>query len=118
MGFYSKEPFSKASAFYLWTGLRTPGVFLVEVEGEAPNYTSGIQLVRDPHFVGGLKVDVMGWTGPLGEGTTAYNVYGSFPGEFRNEIIVSGSNGDQIVPVTQFGQAETEKYLKAKAESK
>ncbi len=117
MGFYQLEPCSKASAVYVWMGLNSPGAFFVEVEGEAPNYTSGIQLVRDSHFVGGLKVDVMGWTGPIGEGSTPYKVHGTFPGEFRNEIIVSCANGDHVVKVEQIPKSETEKYLKAKAGS-
>ena len=118
MGFYGPEPCSKASATYLWMGIGGPGAFSVEVEGDAPNFTSGIQLVRDSHFVGGLKVDVMGWTGPVSQGTTPYKVHGTFPGEFRDEIIVSCANGDHIVKVKQIPQSETEKYLKAKAESK
>jgi hypothetical protein len=116
MGFYGTEPFTTASATYVWMGLDSPGAFIVEVEGDAPNYTSGIQLVRDPHFVGGLKIDVMGWTGPLGEGTAPYQVKGTFPGEFRNEIIVSGANGDQVVKVEQIPQTETEAYLKAQGQ--
>src|SRR4051812_7431726 len=57
MGFYGSEPFDKAQAWYVWTGVNEPGHFVVDVEGCAPNYTSGITLVRDAHFVGGLKVN-------------------------------------------------------------
>ena len=64
MGFYGPEPFDSAQATYVWTGLGEPGFFSVEVMGHAPNFTSGITLVRDTHFVGGLKINVMGWTGP------------------------------------------------------
>ena len=70
MGFYGPEPFDTAQATYVWTGLGTPGFFSVTVEGHAPNFTSGIKLVRDEQWVGGLAIRVMGWTGPLGKGTT------------------------------------------------
>ncbi len=69
MGFMDRT-FDTAKAVYmLWTGLGAPGFFSVTVEGQAPNYTSGIQLVRDAQWVGGLAIKVMGWTGPLGKGT-------------------------------------------------
>ena len=115
MGFYQSEPCSKVSATYLWMGLQEPGAFVIEVEGEAPNFTSCIQLVRDPHFVGGLKIDVMGWTGPSGQGSTPYKVHGTFPGEFRKEIVVSCANGSHVVPVKQIPKADTETYLHAQA---
>ena len=118
MGFYGKEPVSpkECSVTYLWTGLRTPGVFIVEVEGDAPNYSYGFHLQRDAHFVGGLKVDCMGWTGPIGKGTTHYRVRGSFPGQFQKEIIISGSNGDFPVKVKEVPHAEVDNYIKTAAE--
>ena len=115
MGFYQKEPIDNATATYVWMGLNQPGSFFVEVEGHAPNYTSGIQLVRDPHWFGGLKIDVMGWTGPLGKGTTPYKVHGTFPGEFRKQIIVSGANGDKVIDVKEIPHDQVEDYLKSKA---
>lgn len=47
MGFYGKEPVTEAkcSAVYVWTGLRTPGFFSVYVEGDAPNFSYGFDLV-------------------------------------------------------------------------
>ena len=116
MGFYGSEPFETATATYLWMGVNGPGAFHVEVEGNAPNYTSGIQLVRDQHWVGGLKIDVMGWTGPRGEGTTPYKVSGTFPGEFRPKIVVSGSNGDKVIDVKEIPHEQLEGHLKSKAE--
>ncbi len=115
MGFYGKEPFDKATATYVWMGLEQPGSFFVEVEGNAPNFTSGIQLVRDPDWVGGLKVDVMGWTGPRGEGSKSYKVHGTFPGEYRKQIVVSGANGDQVIDVKEIPHDQVEDHLKAKA---
>ena len=116
MGFYGKEPVdaSKCKATYLWTGLRTPGVFVVEVEGNAPNYSYGFSLVRDPHFVGGLKIDSMGWTGPLGKGTTPYSSRGSFPGQFVPKIVISGSNGDFVIDVEEIPHDQVDDYVKSK----
>jgi hypothetical protein len=111
MGFYGSEPFSNAQAFYIWTGFGQPGFFNVVVTGDAPNYTSGIQLVRDQHWVCGLKVDVMGWTGPLGAGTTPYSVRGTFPGSFVPEIVVEGSNGRQVIKVEQILHDDVEQHL-------
>ena len=112
MGFYGPEPFTSAKAFYVWTGLHEAGHFSIDVTGDAPNYTSGIQLVRDQHFVCGLKVDVMGWTGPLGQGTTPYKVSGTFPGMFVPKIVIAGSNGTQVIDVEEIPFAETENFLK------
>lgn len=118
MGFYGKEPVdaAKTTVTYLWTGLRTPGVFIIEVQGDAPNYSYGFSLVRDPHFVGGLKIDSMGWTGPLGPGTTPYQSKGSFPGQYQKEIVISGSNGDFLIPVTEIPHDEVDEFVKSKAE--
>src|SRR5947209_3521717 len=111
MGFYGSEPFDKAQAWYVWTGLNEPGHFLVEVEGCAPNYTTGITLVRDSHFVGGLKVDVMGWTGPRAQGCTDYKVNGTFSGEFRPQIVVAGSNKQEVVKVQEIPADKAEAFL-------
>jgi hypothetical protein len=115
MGFYGPEPCSTARATYVWTGLDEPGHFFVEVEGEAPNYTTGIQLVRDPHFVGGLKVDVMGWTGPVGQGTTPYHVAGTFPGAFLPKIVVQCADCTKVVEVRQIPADQAEEHLRERA---
>jgi hypothetical protein len=115
MGFYGSEPFDTAEATYVWTGLRGPGFFYVTVSGQAPNFTTGIQLVRDPQWVGGLKVDVMGWTGPRGEGTTAYTVTGHFPGQFSNTIVVSGSNQTLVVDVNEIPHDQAEDHMQSLA---
>lgn len=118
MGFYQKEPVNAAqcSVTYMWAGLRTPGIFIVEVEGDAPNYSYGFTLKRDAHFVGGLKIDSMGWTGPLGQGTSHYRVRGSFQGEYRESIVISGSNGDFVVPVKEIPHDEVDNYVKTAAQ--
>ena len=115
MGFFGPEPFTNATATYLWTGLGSPGVFVVEASGDAPNFTSGITLLRDTEFVGGLKINVMGWTGPLGEGTTPYNVRGTFPGQFVPKIVVSGSNGQQVIDVMEIPHDQVDEYVKGRA---
>ncbi len=114
MGFYMKQPVdaSKTTATYLWTGLRTPGVFIIEVEGDAPNFSYGFDLVRDSHFVGGLKIDAMGWTGPRASGTTPYKVHGSFPGQYVSKIVVSGSNGDFLIDVKEVPHDQVDDYVK------
>ncbi|MEY9880544.1 hypothetical protein ABIA43_002078 [Bradyrhizobium sp. USDA 328] len=60
--------------------------------------TSRQELVRDPHWVGGVKIDVMGWTGPLGDRSTPCSVKSSFPGHYAPQIVVSGSNGTRLIP--------------------
>jgi hypothetical protein len=117
MGFYGSEPFDNATATYVWMGLDGPGAFFVEVEGNAPNFTSGITLVRDPHWVGGLKVDVMGWTGPLGQGTRPYTVQNSFPGSFSPTIVVAGSNKQMVVPVKEIPADQADAYLQKRAQA-
>ena len=113
MGFYGPEPFDEATATYVWTGLGEPGCFSVDVSGEAPNFTYGIQLIRDPQWVGGLKVDVMGWTGPIGEGADPYRVSAMFPGEFREAIVVQGSNKTVVVKVKEIPAEEADDYVKS-----
>lgn len=117
MGFYGKEPVdpAKTKVTYLWTGLNTPGVYVVEVQGDAPNYSYGFTLVRDQHFVGGLKIDSMGWTGPMGPGTTPYQVHGSFPGQYYPKVVISGSNGDFLIDVEEIPHNEVDDYVKSKA---
>ncbi|AVR09629.1 hypothetical protein GNZ25_01210 [Burkholderia thailandensis] len=113
MGFYGPEPFEKATATYVWLGLRVPGALIVEVEGNAPRFTTGIQLVRDPRFVGGLKIDVMGWTGPLSSGTQPYRVRHTFQGVFHPTIVVHGSNKTEVVEVKQIPHEEADAFLQA-----
>ena len=117
MGFYGPEPFDTATATYVWMGIGSPGAFFVEVEGHAPNYTSGITLVRDPQWVGGLKINVMGWTGPLAEGTTPYRVSHSFPGSFVPEIVVAGSNKTVVVKVHEIAADKADAFFEKRAKA-
>ncbi len=119
MGFYASQPVdpAKTTVTYLWTGLRTPGIFIVEVQGDAPNYSYGFTLTRDPQFVGGLKIDSMGWTGPLAQGTTPYTSKGSFPGQFQPEIVVAGSNGSFLISVQEIPHDQVDEYIKSRAQA-
>ncbi len=92
------------------TGLA--GILSVTVEGQAPNFTSGIRLVRDAQWVGGIAIRVMGWTGPLGKGTKPYKVQASFPGSFLKEIVVVGSNKHEIVQVKEIPFTSDEEFAK------
>jgi hypothetical protein len=112
MGFYGPEPFDTAEATYIWTGLRTPGFFSVTVKGHAPKFTAGIQLVRDQHFVGGLAIDVMGWTGPVAPGTTPYTVHGSFNGMFLPKILIVGAGKRQLIDVKEIPFTNDDDYVK------
>ncbi|MBI1684944.1 hypothetical protein [Caulobacter hibisci] len=111
MGFYGPEPFDTAEATYVWTGLRTPGFFSVKVQGAAPNFTSGIQLVREPDFVGGLAVKVMGWTGPVAKGTTPYAVSGTFNGFYVPKILIVGANKSLLIDVKEIPFTTDEAYV-------
>ena len=118
MGFYQKEPVDakNSTAVYLNGENGAPGLFVVYVKGDAPNYSYGFNLVRDPHFVGGLKIDSFGWTGPLGEGSTRYKVKGSFPGSYLPKIVLSGSNGDFLLDVEEIVADKVDDYVKTMAE--
>jgi hypothetical protein len=112
MGFYGPEPFDTAEATYVWTGLGEPGFFIVTVKGNVRNFTTGITLVRDSDWVGGLAIKAMGWTGPLGQGTRPYTVTGVFPGHHLNNIVVIGSNKTVTVPVKEIPFTTEEAYTK------
>jgi hypothetical protein len=119
MGFFGPVPFNKAQASYAWMGGGggSPGAFFVKVGGDAQNYTYGISLERDPKWVGGLKVDVVGWTGPLGEGTTPYTVVHSFPGQFVPKITVSGENQTILIDVKEIGADEADDFVQSESQA-
>jgi hypothetical protein len=63
--------------------------------------------------VGGLAIDVMGWTGPRGEGSTPYTVEANFPGMYVPEIVVLGSNKRVKIPVKQIPYTSDDAYIEA-----
>jgi len=111
MGFYRLEPYTIAKAWYIDTGTSEPGHITLVVQGEAPNFTSGVQLVLEDNGQVIPTIKVMGWTGPRAEGTLPYTVQGTFPGEFVPDLILRGSNKQEKVPVIRIGAQETEKVL-------
>jgi hypothetical protein len=73
----------------------------------------GFQLRQLPTFVAGLAVDVMGWTGPLTQGTTPYHVTADFVGAFAREIVVIGANKTEVVHVEEVAFASEESFMRA-----
>jgi hypothetical protein len=115
MPFYGLEPFDTAEAEYVWTGLRVPGFFRVTVKGHAHKFSFGFKLVRDSHWVGGLAIDVMGWTGPLASppATVPYKVSDTFHGTYLPEIVVIGSNKREVVHVKEVAFTTEEAVMKS-----
>lgn len=113
MPFFEREPFDTAEATYVWTGLGSPDSFWLEFKGHAPVFTSGLQLLRDTGFVGGLAIEVMGWTGPLlkDKETTPYNISGHFKGTYAKEIFVVGLNQIEIVHVREVRFQSDKEYM-------
>jgi hypothetical protein len=113
MPFFQTEPFDTAHARYYWAGPGHPGYFRVTVRGHARNFSFGFQLRQVPTFVGGLAVDVMGWTGPLGQGTTPYAVTADFVGRYAPEIVVIGANKTEVVHVEEIAFESEESFMRA-----
>lgn len=103
MPFFERQPFNDAEATYVWSGANQPGFLRVTVHGDAPRISFGFELKQDSTFVGGLTVEVMGWTGPLIEPpeTIPYTVTGRFNGTFVKEVVVVGANKIEVVPVKE-----------------
>ena len=68
---------------------------------------------RDQHFVSGLAVDVMGWTGPLAQGATPYTVAADFVGRYASEIVVVGANKTEVVHVEEVAFESEEGFMRA-----
>ncbi|HEX8374176.1 MAG TPA: hypothetical protein VF606_03245 [Geminicoccaceae bacterium] len=114
MGFFGPIPFSTATAVYVDHTVGPAGAFHVQVEGESRESTTGAQLDRDARFVGGLKVDVNGWVGPLVEPPRdePYRCVGTFVGQYMPEITVAGAAGEsKLIPVTHIAADKGDEYL-------
>ena len=112
MPFFGSEPFDSAEASYVRAGANHAGFFRVTVKGHAHKVSFGFQLRRDPNWVGGLKIDVMGWTGPLTEGTAPYTVSADFDGYYLPEIVVAGSKKSEVVKVSEVPFRSEEDFAK------
>jgi hypothetical protein len=117
MGFYGPEPWTEAHAYYIWTDVDEAGHFIVDVEGKTSEYASGLQLVRDANFVGGLKVVVMGWTGWPSGGRRPYRVSGTFPGMFSPRIVVACKNHSHAINVEEIPETEVESFLRVRVKT-
>ena len=113
MPFFQSEPFDTAQARYFWAGPAQPGFFRVTVRGHARNISFGFQLRQVPTFIGGLAVDVMGWTGPLAQGTTPYQVTADFVGQYAPEIVVIGANKTEVVHVEEILFESEQGFMRA-----
>jgi hypothetical protein len=113
MPFFQSEPFDTAHAKYCWAGPAQPGFFRVTVRGHARKFSFGFQLRQVPTFVSGLAVDVMGWTGPLTQGTTPYHVTADFVGRYSPEIVVIGANKTEVVHVEEIVFESEESFMRA-----
>jgi hypothetical protein len=111
MPFFGSEPFDTAEARYVWPD-HGPGFFRVTVRGHARKFSFGFQLRQDTHFAGGLAIAVMGWTGPLTEGTTPYTVTADFNGMYLPEIVVIGANKTEVIHIEQVPFTSEEEFMK------
>ncbi|KAI3391225.1 hypothetical protein diail_7739 [Diaporthe ilicicola] len=73
MGFLGLVPFNNAGAVYE----PAKQILTVSVEGEAQKFTYGYFIKRVP-WIGGLRFEVYGWTGPLTTGTQHLEVSQQF----------------------------------------
>jgi hypothetical protein len=101
MPFFGIQPFDTAEVTYVRADPAAAGFFSVQVKGAAQKFSFGFRLVQDSKLTTGLAIMVMGWTGPLAEGATPYEVSGQFEGAYLKEILVIGTNRRQSVIVTE-----------------
>jgi len=113
MPFFQTKPFDTARAKYFWAGAGHPGYFRVTARGHARNSSFGFQLRQVPTFVSGLAVDVMGWTGPLAQGTTPCTVTADFVGRYAPEIVVIGANKTEVVHDEEIAFESEESFMRA-----
>jgi len=117
MGFYGSEPFETATAVLIAPPqvdipVGVHGTIVVTVKGCAPKFTGGIQLVQNTAKAG-LTIDVMGWTGPLGQGCGEYKVSHSFPATGNNNTVtIVGSNKTETIHVKHVPQEQADTAVK------
>lgn len=74
MGFGGLVPASELSAVYD----PVKQVLTLAASGEVQNYTYGYKFQR-MSWIGGLRFELIGWTGPIGQGTSKYSFSQDFP---------------------------------------
>lgn len=100
MGFLQFIPATTITATY---EPRTKTLYLY-AQGDSQKYTSGVAFHRDPRFVGGLKFNLMGWVGPLGQGTEPYAARTSFTiGEEPKQVVIEDASGSHVIEVRSLG---------------
>jgi hypothetical protein len=112
MGFLGLIPADKVTASYD----PEKQILTLIAEGKVKKYTTGIHFVRDCHFVGGLKYDLEGWTGPIGKGWEPYvceqEIHIHFPSVISSgkDIIIATANDSkgEVVTVRWLGYADGE----------
>jgi hypothetical protein len=103
MGFLGLVPASQLAATYD-PNVRALSLF---AKGTTKKYTASIHFQRDPHWVGGLKFDLEGWIGPLGEGPKPYEREGNFAFGLPSkdypsaDVIIATANNPEgkVVPI-------------------
>ncbi|KXH46445.1 hypothetical protein CNYM01_08475 [Colletotrichum nymphaeae SA-01] len=83
---FSPVPVSAVSALYD----NDNKILYLKAQGNALNITTDIQIVRLQRF-GGLLFQVVGWVGPISEGTRPYTVSNTFAIDLPSRVFPSGS---------------------------
>ncbi|KAJ0297353.1 hypothetical protein COL5a_003091 [Colletotrichum fioriniae] len=83
---FSPVPVSAVSALYD----NDNKILYLKAQGNALNITTDIQIVRLQQL-GGLLFQVVGWVGPISEGTRPYTVSNTFPIDLPSRVFPSGS---------------------------
>ncbi|KAK1725324.1 uncharacterized protein BDZ83DRAFT_651359 [Colletotrichum acutatum] len=82
---FSPIPVSALSALYD----NDNKILYLKAQGNAVNITTDIQIVRLQQ-IGGLLFQVVGWVGPVTEGTRSYTVSNTFPIDLPSRVFPSG----------------------------
>jgi hypothetical protein len=87
MGFLQLIPATKLAAMYDTVQRK----LILFAEGDAIQFTSGINFKRNPAFVGGLEFSLMGWVGPLSGKKQPYQYKQAFAISLPTPHFESGS---------------------------
>ncbi len=103
MGFYG--PISthhlSATASFRYTGLgKTVGVLAITAQGDTQNFTTGITLKQDGEDNGVPVFRLMGWSGPIGQGSSAFHAEGGFDWSSQPPSVIKVVSVNEGVSVT------------------